>query len=60
MKNNFILVLEIVWITTGLLCTGAAIRSIISVSINHALIFASMALVSFAFALFRHKQRKKS
>lgn len=60
MRNNFILALEIVWIIIGVFCIGAAIKSIRVNSGNQVFLLASMALVSFAFAWFRHKQRKKS
>jgi hypothetical protein len=61
MRNNSILIIEIVWIVTGILCIAAAIRNvIISGNGSKIPIFALMALVCFVFALIRHRQRTKS
>jgi hypothetical protein len=60
MKNSSLLILEIIWITTGVLSVAAGIRyAVDDGSSNKIFIFALMALVSFAFAWMRHKQRKK-
>jgi hypothetical protein len=59
MKNSSLLILEIVWITTGILSVAAGIRYAINGGSNKIFIFALMALVSFAFAWMRHKQRKR-
>jgi hypothetical protein len=61
MRNSSLLVLEIIWIVTGILSVGAGIRSIIIAErLSNFLIFTAMAVVSFAFAWIRHRQRKKS
>jgi hypothetical protein len=61
MRNNSILIIEIVWIVTGILCVAAAIRNVV-VSGNGSKIpiFALMAIVCFVFAAIRHRQRTKS
>jgi hypothetical protein len=60
MRNNSLLIMEIVWIGTGILSIAAGIRYVIvSGSSSKILIFALMALVCFVFAWIRHKQRKK-
>jgi hypothetical protein len=59
MRNSSILVLEIIWIITGTLCTAAGIRLAITVGGSKPLIFALMAFISFFFAWMRHNQRKK-
>jgi hypothetical protein len=60
MRKSSLLVLEIVWIATGILSIGAGIRFAITTGGSKVFIFALMALVSFVFAWIRHKQRKKS
>jgi len=60
MRNSSLLVLEIVWIATGILCIGAGIRFAFITGGNKVFIFALMALISFIFAWLRHNQRKKS
>ncbi len=60
MRNKSLLVLEIIWITTGVLCIAAGIRFAITGGSSKIYIFGIMALVSFLFAWFRHSQRKKS
>ncbi len=60
MKNSSLVILEIIWITTGILCIAAVIRIATSTGGSKIYIFALMALVSFVFAWLRHKQRKKS
>jgi hypothetical protein len=61
MRNKTSLLLEIVWIFTGILCIAAGIRNAIaSGSSSKIPIFALMALVCFIFALIRHRQRTKS
>jgi hypothetical protein len=60
MKNSALLVLEIIWIVTGLLCIAAATRLAINNGGSKIIIFALMALISFMFAWLKHKQRKKS
>ncbi len=54
------LILEIIWIITGILCISAGIFSYIKNGYGTRIIlFAAMALISFLFAWFRHNQRKK-
>jgi uncharacterized membrane protein YczE len=60
MRNSSLLVLEIIWIATGVLCIAAAIRFVITSGTSKIPIFALMALICFVFAWLRHKQRKKS
>jgi hypothetical protein len=60
MRNSSFLVLEIIWIVTGVLCIGAGIRFALTTGGNKIFIFAFMSLISFVFAWLRHKQRKKS
>jgi len=60
MRNNSLLVLEIVWIVTGILSTGIAVRIALTGGGNKIWFFLLMALVSFLFAWVRHNQRKKS
>jgi hypothetical protein len=60
MKNNSILVLEIIWIVTGVLCVIAGIRFAITSGSSKVPVFALMALVCFVFAWVRNRQRKKS
>jgi len=60
MKNSSLLIMEILWITTGVLCFGAGIRIAVTTGGNKVFVFALMSLVSFLFAWLRHKQRKKS
>jgi hypothetical protein len=61
MRNSSLLILEIIWIVTGILSAGAGIRSIIiSDRLSNSLIFAAMAVIAFLFAWIRHRQRNKS
>jgi hypothetical protein len=60
MRNSSLVVLEIIWITTGILSTGAAIRLAFKGGNGRIIIFALMALISFVFAWIRHNQRKKN
>ncbi len=59
MRNSSLLVMEIIWITTGVLSVVAGISYAITSGGSKVFIFASMALISFVFAWLRHKQRKK-
>ena len=59
MRVKSILILEIIWIVTGLLCTGMSIRIAVSGGGREILIFVLMAVISFMFAWLRHNQRKK-
>jgi hypothetical protein len=58
-KNSSLLALEIVWISTGLICFFTSIRLIATTGGWKSIIFAVMALISFAFAWIRHSMRKK-
>ena len=60
MHKKTLLVLEIIWIIVGVCCIAAGIRFAIITGGNKVFIFILMALVSFAFAWVRHRQRKKS
>jgi hypothetical protein len=60
MSNRTLLILEIVWIVVGILCIAAGIRYAITAGGTKIIVFAAMALVSFIFALIRHRQRKKN
>lgn len=59
MRNSSLLVMEIIWIVTGVLSLAAGIRSIYTGDNKKIVIFTLLALVSFIFAGIRHKQRKK-
>jgi hypothetical protein len=59
MRNSTLLILEIIWIATGILCIVAGIRSVSATGGSKILIFALMALVCFVFAWLRERQRKK-
>jgi len=60
MSKKHLLILEIVWISTGILCIAAGIRNAIITGGTRIYIFIIMALVSFLFAWLRHRERKKS
>jgi len=60
MRNSTLLILEIIWIATGVFCLAASIRIAVTAGGGRSVIFALMALISFLFAWLRHKQRKKS
>lgn len=60
MKNSSLLILEIIWWATGAASLAAAIRFAFTEGGSKTLIFILMAVVSFLFAWFRHKQRKKN
>jgi hypothetical protein len=61
MRNSSILVIEIIWIVTGILSIAAGIRNAVTSGSGSKIpIFVLMALVSFIFAIIRHRQRKKS
>jgi len=59
MRNRSLLILEIIWIATGVLCIAAGLRYEMTGSSSKIPIFALMALVCFVFAWLRDKQRKK-
>ena len=60
MRNSAILIIEIIWIVAGILCTVAAIRSAQIEDKGKTILFALMAVVSIVFAVIRHSQRKKN
>jgi hypothetical protein len=59
MSKRFLLILEIIWIITGLLCIAAGIRYAVTEGGNRIFIFILIALISFLFAWIRHRERKK-
>jgi hypothetical protein len=60
MRNSTLLILEIIWLATGLISIVAGIRFLMNDGGIKTLIFIAMALISFLFAWLRHQQRKKS
>lgn len=60
MKNNSVLILEIIWIATGTMCIAGAVKTASSTGGSKIYLFLLMAVISFIFAWFRHKQRKKN
>jgi Flp pilus assembly protein TadB len=60
MNKKSLFILEIVWISVGIICIAAGIRSAFTNGGSRVFIFIIMALVSFGFAWLRHRQRKKS
>ncbi|OFY66468.1 MAG: hypothetical protein A2V64_13135 [Bacteroidetes bacterium RBG_13_43_22] len=59
MNKKFLLILEIIWIITGILCIAAGIRYIIKDGGKMSFVFPLLALISFLFAWLRHRERKK-
>jgi uncharacterized membrane protein YczE len=59
MRNSSLLILEIIWIVTGILCIAAGIRYAITSGSSKIPIFALMAVICFVFAWLRDRQRKK-
>ncbi|HKK42132.1 MAG TPA: hypothetical protein VJ963_06970 [Bacteroidales bacterium] len=60
MRNSSLLILEIIWLSTGILSVILGIHYAVNNGGSKIFIFAIMALISFLFARLRHKQRKKS
>jgi hypothetical protein len=60
MNKKTLLILEIIWITVGIICLVAAVQYAMKTGGSRVFIFLLMALISFAFAWARHSQRKKS
>jgi hypothetical protein len=60
MRNSSLLILEIIWIATGVLSIVAGVKVALTGGGDKVFFFALMALISFVFAWLRHKQRKKS
>jgi hypothetical protein len=59
MNKKYLLILEIIWIITGVLCVVLGIRYAIKTGGSTTFLFVIMAAISFLFAWFRHSQRKK-
>lgn len=59
MNRKFHIVLEVVWLLTGFLCLYAGIRLAFGTRGMPMYIFFALAVVSFLFAWFRDKERKK-
>jgi uncharacterized membrane protein YczE len=59
MRNSSILILEIIWVITGILCVAAGIRFALTNGMSKVPVFALMALICFVFAWVRDRQRKK-
>jgi hypothetical protein len=59
MNKKYLIVLEAVWIVTGMLCLIAAIRYATGPGGNKTFIFFLFAAVSFLFAWLRDRERKK-
>jgi uncharacterized membrane protein YczE len=60
MRNNSLLVMELIWIATGVLCIAAGTRFALTNGSSKIPVFALMAMICFVFAWIRHRQRKKS
>jgi hypothetical protein len=60
MRNNSLLILEIIWIATGVISLAAGVRFAVTGGGNRVFLFLLMAVISFLFARIRHNQRKKS
>jgi len=60
MNKKYLIVIEIIWIATGILSILAGIKYAITECGPKIFIFILLALVSFLFAWLRHRQRKKS
>jgi len=60
MNKKWLLALEIIWITIGILCLAAGTSFAIQTGGFRSLIFFLMALISFLFAWIRNRERKKS
>jgi uncharacterized membrane protein YkgB len=59
MNKKYMLVLEVIWIITGILCLVAGFRYAAGSGGNRTFIFFLLATVSFLFAWFRDRERKK-
>lgn len=60
MRNSSLLIMEILWIATGVISLAAGVRFAVTTGGNKVYIFALMAIISFLFAWLRHNQRKKN
>jgi len=59
MNKRFLLILEIIWIFTGILCLVVGIRNAVKTGDNRTWFFLLLSFISFLFAWLRHRQRKK-
>jgi hypothetical protein len=59
MSKRYLLIFEIIWIVTGILCIAAGVRYFVIAGGPRIFIFITMAAVSFLFAWLRHRERKK-
>ncbi|MGD0341351.1 MAG: hypothetical protein ABSA76_06565 [Bacteroidales bacterium] len=59
MNKRYLLIIEVIWIVTGILCLIAGIRYATGRGGNKTYIFFLLAAVSFLFAWLRDRQRKK-
>jgi hypothetical protein len=59
MNKKLILILEITWTIIGFFCIAVAAKFVVQSDGAKTILFFLMALVSFAFAFIRHRQRKK-
>lgn len=60
MNKKYLIVIEIIWIATGILSIVAGTKYAITEGGPKIFIFILLALVSFLFAWVRHRERKKS
>ncbi len=60
MSKRYLIIFEIIWIVTGILCLAAGIKFSVTTGGPRIFMFAAMAAVSFLFAWLRHRERKKS
>jgi hypothetical protein len=59
MNKRYLIVLEVIWIITGVFCIIAGIKYAIGPGGKKTFIFFLLAAVSFLFAWFRDRERKK-
>jgi len=59
MNKKTLLILEIIWIITGILSIAAGVRYLIKGGGKMFFIFPLLAIISFLFAWIRHRERKK-
>jgi Ca2+/Na+ antiporter len=59
MNKRYLIILEVIWIVTGILCLIAGIRYATRSGGNKTYIFFLLAIVSFLFAWLRDRERKK-
>lgn len=59
MNRRYLLVLEIIWISTGILSLAAGIRYFFTTGGKRVFIFIIITIISFLFAWLRHRERKK-